>query len=63
MIYQKVCISHEPGKTAARLLAEPGRTTHQIVSFIDHKTLSKDERYMRAVEQKRLTQETMIKIS
>ncbi|KDE20288.1 hypothetical protein AZ09_08255 [Acetobacter aceti 1023] len=58
----KGCSPHGLRKAAARLLAEAGCTTHQIASITGHKTLSEVERYTRAVEQKRLAQEAMIKI-
>lgn len=59
----KGCSPHGLRKAAARLLAEAGCTTHQIASITGHKTLSEVERYTRAVEQKRLAKEAMIKIS
>ena len=59
----KRCSPHGLRKAAARLLAEAGCTPHQIASVTGHKTLSEVERYTRAVEQKRLAQEAMTKIS
>jgi integrase len=44
-------------KAAARLLAEAGCTTHQIMAVTGHKSLSEVERYTKAAQQKRLAQE------
>lgn len=59
----KGCSPHGLRKAAARRLAEAGCTSHQIAAVTGHKTLSEVERYTRAVEQKKLAQEAMTKIS
>lgn len=59
----KGCSPHGLRKAAARLLAEAGCTSHQIAAITGHRTLAEVERYTRAVEQKRLAQEAMTKIS
>jgi integrase len=51
------CVTHGLRKAAARLLAEAGCTTHQIMAVTGHKSLSEVERYTKAAQQKRLAQE------
>lgn len=54
---------HGLRKAAARRLAEAGCTSHQIASITGHRTLSEVERYTRAVDQERLAEVAMIRIS
>ena len=52
-----LCVTHGLRKAAARLLAEAGCTTHQIMAVTGHKSLSEVERYTKGAQQKRLAEE------
>jgi integrase len=48
------CVKHGLRKTAARMLAEVGCSTHEIVSITGHAALAEIERYTKAANQKKL---------
>jgi integrase len=48
------CVLHGLRKTAARMLAEVGCSTHEIASITGHRSLKEIERYTQAVDQRRL---------
>jgi len=53
------CVTYGLRKAAARLLAEAGCTTHEIMAITGHKTLAEVERYTRAAAQKKLAASAM----
>ena len=53
------CSSHGLRKAGARLLAERGRTAHQIMAVTGHTTLKEVDRYTKAASQKRLAEEAL----
>lgn len=48
------CVMHGLRKTAARMLAEVGCSTHEIASITGHAALAEIERYTKAANQKKL---------
>lgn len=48
------CSAHGLRKAAARILAEAGRSAHEIMSITGHKSLAEVERYTRAAAQEHL---------
>lgn len=50
----KNCSAHGLRKAAARILAEAGRSAHEIMSITGHKSLAEVERYTRAAAQEHL---------
>lgn len=55
--------AHGLRKAAARTLAEAGCTAHQIAAITGHRTLREVERYTRAVDQVRLAEAAMAKLT
>ncbi|WP_413987790.1 tyrosine-type recombinase/integrase [Labrys okinawensis] len=50
------CITHHIRKAAARRLAEVGCSSKEIAAITGHKSLVEVERYVRAAEQRKLSQ-------
>jgi integrase len=57
------CTAHGLRKAAATRLAEAGCTPHEIQAITGHRTLSEVERYTKAVEQKRMAEAAMQKLT
>ena len=57
------CPLHGLRKACARRLAEAGCSTLEIMSITGHKSMAEVERYVRAANQKRMSQAAMEKVS
>src|SRR5690242_5544167 len=57
------CPLHGLRKACCRRLAEAGCSTQEIMSISGHKSLDEVERYTRSVDQRRMSQTAMGKVS
>ena len=56
------CVMHGLRKTAARMLAEVGCSTHEIASITGHRALKEIEDYTKAANQRTLATAAILKL-
>jgi integrase len=56
------CVLHGLRKTAARMLAEAGCSTHEIASITGHRSLKEIERYTQSADRRRLGSAAILKL-